>query len=489
MKKTITIQNKFHKMKKSITIQNKFHLVDLTFKGLLTLVIVMGFHFIVSAQNNNEDRPNIIFIMADDLGYGDLGCYGQEKILTPSIDKLASDGMLFTQAYAGAPVCAPSRSVLMTGLHTGHTRVRDNNGYNGGDPDEMTGKGHRIPLLDEDITVAEVLREAGYTTGITGKWGLGEHGSSGVPNQQGFDEWYGYLNQNHAVYYYTDYLWLNNQRDSIPNNRNNQQKEYTHDLMTDFALDFIQRHRNQPFFLYIPYTIPHFNIEVPELEDYTKDKDWPESAKIYASMITRMDRDVGRIMNLINQLGMDRKTIVFFTSDNGPDYSKSAQKRNSLFNSNGYLKGAKGSLDEGGIRVPMIVRWPGKIQAGNVSHAAWYFADVMPTLAEISGAVQPVNIDGISILPILLGEKQNLEERFMYWESPSKLLRNFEQAVRYGNWKAIRKGGANQTMRLYNLAGDPDEKYDVAAQNPQIVAMIDSYLKRARIDSPFYPME
>jgi arylsulfatase A-like enzyme len=459
-----------------------------SFKWLIVVWILFFEVTHTYCRQIKEDRPNIIFIMADDLGYGDIGCYGQKLIQTPHIDKLAQSGTRFTNVYAGAPVCAPSRSVLMTGQHTGHTRVRENSGYTGGAPDEMEGGGHRIPLLDEDVTVAEILKEAGYVTGITGKWGLGESGTSGVPNKQGFDEWYGYLNQNHAVFFYTDYLWLNNQRDSIPDNRNNQQKVYTHDLMTDFALDFIQRHREKPFFLFIPYTIPHFNIEVPELEEYTKDKDWPESAKIYASMVTRMDRDVGRIMRLINQLGIDRNTLVFFTSDNGPDYGKGAEMGDALFNSNGPFKGSKGSLHEGGIRVPMIANWTGKIPAGRVSNAAWYFADIMPTLAELAGGRCPEKTDGISILRVLTGSGQDMFRRFMYWEKPARRYADFKQAVRYGKWKALR-AGAEQSLELFDLEKDPGEKFDVASRNQEIVSFIENYLKTARTDSPFWPME
>jgi len=430
-----------------------------------------------TAQGRAE-KPNIIFILADDLGYGDLGCYGQRYTQTPNIDRMAAEGMRFTQCYAGSCVCAPSRSVLMTGQHTGHTRIRENKCITGGVKDEITGGGCRPSLLPEDITVAEVLKEAGYITAATGKWGLGAPGTTGIPTRQGFDRWFGYLNQNHAVFYYTDYLWRNEKKVILQGNKGGKRRQYTHDLFTDFALDFIRRHRDKPFFLYVAYTIPHFNLEVPGTEPYT-DKPWPEKAKVFAAMITRMDRDVGRILRLLEELGIDEKTIVFFTSDNG-----GAGGGGPMFNSNGSLKGNKGGFDEGGIRVPMVVRWPGKVPAGRVSDAAWYFADVLPTLAELAGLKPPENIDGISVLPTLLGEKQpELNERFMYWESPPPKLR---QVVRWRNFKA-RRFGKRGALQLYNLAEDPTEEHNVADSHPDIVAMFENYLEEARTDSPYWP--
>jgi arylsulfatase A-like enzyme len=433
----------------------------------------------LSLAANAANRPNIIFIMADDLGYGDLGCYGQKLILTPHIDRMAAEGTRFTHCYAGAPVCAPSRGVLMTGLHTGHARVRDNSGRVGGAPDEMSkvAAGHRIPLLDEDVTVAEVLKQAGYVTGITGKWGLGEAGTTGVPNRQGFDQWYGYLNQNHAVFYYTDYLWHDGKKEFIEANRNNGRQEYTHDLFTRFALDFIRRHRKQPFFLYVPYTIPHFNLEVPSLEPYA-DEEWPEDSKIFAAMITRMDRDVGRILDLLEELGLEESTLVFFTSDNG-----SPESGGEMFRSNGVFKGKKGTLQEGGLRAPMVVRWSGEVPAGRVSDTPWYFADVMPTLAELAGAPTPTGIDGVSILPTLLGHPQDLTRRFMYWERPPG---KFQQAARLGDWKAWRPG-PQQPIQLFDVAGDPEEKHDVGASHPDLLARFEAYLKTARTESPYWP--
>lgn len=431
-------------------------------------------------------KPNIIFIMADDLGYTELGSYGQKLIQTPNLDAMAQQGLRFTSVYSGSQVCAPCRSVLMTGLHTGHTRVRQNNGTTGGVPDEMTGRGHRIPLEDEDLTVAELMKEAGYVTGLTGKWGLGEAGSTGEPNRQGFDEFYGFLNQNHAVFYYTEYLWRDGLKDSIPENRNGAEQVYVHDLFTDNAIDFIRRNREGPFFLYLAYTIPHFNVEVPELEPYARDSEWPGSLKILASMITRMDRDVGRIREELKQLELEGNTLVFFTSDNGPAYGNRVPGRDTYFNSSTPFKGAKGDLDEGGIRVPMIVSWPGKVPVGKVSDQPWYFADVMPTLAEIGGSRVPENLDGTSVLPLLLNEKYILPERYMYWEDPRK---GFDQTVRYGKWNIRRQDGKGQPIALYNLEVDPGQAHDVSSSHPDIVAMFETYLENARTESPFWPLE
>jgi len=446
--------------------------------GAAALITGCGSTVPVLSKRLRGSRPNIIFIMADDLGYGDLGCYGQKYIRTSCIDRMAAEGIRFTQCYAGSCVCAPSRSVLMTGQHTGHTRIRENKCASGGVRDEVTGGGCRAFLLEEDVTVAEVLKEAGYATAITGKWGLGDPDTPGIPTRQGFDQWLGYLNQNHAVYYYTDYLWRNEQKLMLEENRDGKRSLYTHDLFTEFALDFIRRHKDKPFFLYVAYTIPHFNLEVPDTEPYT-DKPWPEKAKIFAAMITRMDKDVGRILSLLEQLGIDENTIVFFTSDNG-----GAGGGGAMFNSNGPLRGGKGGFKEGGIRVPMVVRWPGKIPAGKVSDACWYFADVLPTLAELAAVAAPKNIDGISVLSALLGGKQpELNNRFMYWESPPPHLR---QVVRWRNFKALRRK-PDGLLKLYDLAKDPMETEDVGHRHPEAAAVIERYLETARTPSAYWP--
>jgi arylsulfatase A-like enzyme len=345
-------------------------------------------------------RPNIIFILADDLGYGDLGCYGQRQIKTPHIDSMARQGMRFTDFYAGSTVCAPSRCSLMTGLHMGHAYIRGNRSKKAG--------GGRMALRPADITVAEVLKDTGYSTGIFGKWGLGNSGTSGVPNRKGFDEWFGYLNQGRAHNYYPDYLWNNQDKFELAGNQNGNKGQYTHDLFTERALDFITRHRQKPFFLFLPYTIPHANnelgrktgngMEVPSDAPYSNEA-WPQPQKNHAAMITRLDRDVGRIIEHVKQLGLDDNTIIFFTSDNGPH--KEGGAKPDFFQSGGPLRGIKRSLHDGGIRVPMIVRWPGRIAAGTTCDQPGAFWDFLPTAAELARAHSPEGIDGISMLPAL----------------------------------------------------------------------------------------
>jgi arylsulfatase A-like enzyme len=427
-----------------------------------------------SACAAKSSPPNIIYLMADDLGYGDLGCYGQKLLLTPHIDQLAAEGLRFTNCYAGGVVCAPSRSVLMTGLHTGHTRVRDNFAQVGGVPPQG-----RVPLEPEDITVAEVLKQAGYATGITGKWGLGEPDTTGVPNRQGFDEWFGYLNQRNAHSYYPPYLWGNEEKVVLEGNQDGKRGQYSHDMFDEWQFGFIRRNKDRPFFLYGSWTIPHAKFEVPNLEPFA-DRDWPDEAIAYAAMVARMDRYVGRIMALLKELDIDDNTIVFFCSDNG-----AANRRDGLFDSVGPFRERKGSVYEGGIRVPMIVRWPGKVPEGTTSHAPWYFADILPTFARLAGTGPPQGIDGISVLPTILGgEQPELGERFLYWESPSR--GSLHQAVRWGEWKAVRFGLDSQ-LELYDLADDVGEQNDVAQHNPEVVKKIAGFLKTARFDSPHWP--
>lgn len=411
-------------------------------------------------------KPNIILILADDLGYGDLGCYGQKSIKTPHLDQMAAEGMRFTDFYAGSTVCAPSRCTLMTGYHTGHSRVRGNG---------------IVPLLPENICVAELLKAAGYSTAIFGKWGLGEPGTTGVPNQKGFDEWFGYLNQVHAHDYYPDYLWRNQEMVSVP------PATYSHDLFTQEALNFIRRKQNQPFFLYIPYTIPHANnemgdqgMQVPSDAPYSH-KPWPQQQKNYAAMITRLDGDVGKILALLAELGLEQDTIVFFSSDNGPHEEGGATAE--FFDSNGPLHGIKRDLYDGGVRVPTIVRWSGKSKAGQVNHQPFALWDFLPTATELAGIQAPENIDGVSILPTLLGSKQK-NHKFLYWEFHE---RGFEQAVRMGRWKAVRHG-LDQPIELYDLETDISEQRDLAAQYPDIVQRIQEILQTVRFDSKEFPI-
>ena len=429
--------------------------------------------------------PNIILIMADDLGYGELGCFGQTRIRTPHLDRMAVQGMRCTQVYSGSTVCAPTRCCLMTGLHTGHARVRGNAGING-----------RVPLEPEDVTVAEVLRTAGYRTGIVGKWGLGEPGTAGIPNDQGFDFWFGYLNQANAHFYYPPFLWENRERMDLTQNAGGRKGVYSHDMMTDEALGFVRRNQREPFFLYVAYTIPHAEIVVPEdsLKEYRGEFPetpypgahygaQPEPNAALAGMITRMDRDVGRLFALLKELQLDENTIVFFTSDNGP--VSVGGRDHKFFRATGGLRGAKGSLFEGGIRVPTIVRWPGRIQAGTVSDAVWAHWDVLPTCAEIAGAEPPKYIDGVSILSTLMGQdRPQLDDRFLYWEYGRN--KKFTQAVRTGDWKALRIG-QNGPINLYNLKADVAETTDVASLHPDVVAQIEKYLTTARTESKDFP--
>jgi len=425
-------------------------------------------------------RPNIVFILADDLGYCDLGCYGQRSISTPNIDAMAADGIRFTQCYTGSPVCAPSRSVLMTGQHAGHTRIRENFAKEGGVLVLDDGPPQRRGYLEQgDTTVAEVLKGAGYATGCTGKWGLGEAGTAGVPNRKGFDEWFGYLNQRRAHSYYPAELWLNEERKIIEGNQGGQRGQYSHDLFTEFALDFIKRQGEHPFFLYLAYTIPHARYEVPSVGPYAN-RPWPEDAKVYAAMVSRMDRDVGRLLGLLGELGIDDRTLVFLCSDNG-----AAQPWEGIFDSCGQLRGKKGDLYEGGIRTPMIVRWPGHVPGGRVSDAVWHFADFLPTAAELAGAKPLSGIDGVSVLSGLLGKRQASRGRPLYWEHHG---RGFEQAIRMGRWKAIRRG-LSGSLELFDLGNDPGEQRDLANRHPDVVKGIERYLASARTESEWWPLE
>jgi arylsulfatase A-like enzyme len=435
-------------------------------------------------NDGKETQPNIVFILADDLGYGDLGCYGQKLIRTPCLDRMAAEGIRFTDCYAGSTVCAPSRCSLMTGLHTGHARVRGN---------------ALVPLEPGDVTVAEVLKSAGYTTAIIGKWGLGEAGSTGIPTRQGFDYWFGYLNQAHAHNYYPAFLWRNETQVRLQNEVPGttperpfgsgvatKRIEYSHDLFVREAAEYLQRHRNDRFFLYLALTIPHANneagkrgMEVPDYGPYA-DKDWPEPEKGRAAMITRMDADIGRLFGQLKQLGLDEKTIVFFSSDNGPHREGGADPE--FFRCSGPLRGIKRSMHEGGIRVPMIVRWPGRIKPGT-SPLPWAFWDVLPTLAELAGATPPPGLDGISVVPTLLGRPGQKEHEFFYWEFHEG---GSQQAVRMGPWKAVRPWQG--AIQLYDLRTDLGESRDVAAEHPEIVSKIEAYLAAARTESEHWPM-
>ncbi|MCC6484550.1 MAG: arylsulfatase [Armatimonadetes bacterium] len=414
-------------------------------------------------------KPNIIFILADDLGYGDVGCYGQQMILTPSIDRMAAEGVRFTQAYSGATICAPSRCALMTGYHTGHTVIRGNKGA-------MLGA--------KDTTVAKVLQETGYSTALIGKWGLGLEGE-GTPRKQGFDYFYGYRNQTLAHNYYPKTLWRNDEEVELAPG------SYSHDLFTQEALQWVRQHKEKPFFLYLAYTIPHANnektgetgngMEVPSDEPYS-DKPWPQPEKNKAAMITRMDRDIGKLLDLLKAEGLDDNTVVFFTSDNGPHREGGGHAE--FFQSSGPLRGIKRDQYEGGIRVPMAVRWPGKIAPGQVSDQVWAFWDFLPTAAELAGAKCPENIDGLSMAPALLGKPQKQHD-YLYWEFHEK---GFQQAARKGDWKAVRLAPGKPT-ELYDLSRDLGEKKNLAEQYPEVIKEMDEILDSAWTPSADFPVD
>jgi len=440
-------------------------------------------------------KANIVYIMADDLGYADVGCYGQKKIRTPNIDKLAAEGMKFTQHYSGNPVCAPSRCALMTGLHTGHGQVR-NNKQVGGEEGWILGSttGGQWPLEEGTVTVAKILKDAGYTTGAFGKWGLGRVGTTGDPNKQGFDRFYGYICQRQAHTYYPNHLWSDDKIEWIEANKDGKEELYSHDLIAEEALKFIKANKNNPFFCYVPFTIPHVALQVPEdsLAEY-KGK-WPDTPydgkngyvphenprACYAGMVTRMDKDVGRIMSLLKELGLDKNTLAIFSSDNGPTYAGGTDA--GFFESAGPLRGLKGSVYEGGIRVPFIARWPGKIKPSSESGHVCAFWDFLPTACEIIGAEPPADIDGISYLPTLLGNEQKQRQHdHLYWELGGR------QGIRMGDWKLVRtRPGAK--VELYNLAEDIGEQDDVGKENPEILAKMTEMLTTVRTESEVFPL-
>ncbi|MEZ5363286.1 MAG: arylsulfatase [Bryobacterales bacterium] len=414
-----------------------------------------------------QPKPNIIFILADDLGYGDLGCYGQTRISTPNIDRIAREGMRFTQAYAGSTVCAPSRCCLMTGLHTGHARVRGNAAANGPRP----------PLAPEDATVAEMMQKAGYKTGAFGKWALGEAHTSGRPNLKGFDQFYGYYNQTHAHSYYPTHLWENERYTLIRENRGSQRSGYSHDLIAQKALDWVDDAAGSPFFLYLAFTTPHADNElgadtgdgmpVPDYGEYA-DKPWPTTEKGFAAMITRMDRDIGRLLDLLKKKGVDGDTLILFSSDNGPHQEGGHDPK--FFESQGGLRGIKRDMYEGGVRVPALARWPGRVKPGVVSKQVWAFWDFFPTACDLAGIAPPAGLDGVSIVPALDG-KSLAERPPLYWEFHER--NNTAMAARDGDWKAVRKS-PKAPIELYDLSQDVAERHDVAARNPQVVAKMET---------------
>lgn len=423
-------------------------------------------------------RPNIVVILADDLGLGDLGCYGQKQIRTPNLDRMAANGMRFTEAYAGSTVCAPSRCCLMTGLHNGHGRVRDNIPYG-------------VFLQPDDFTMGELMKQAGYRTCALGKWSLGEPGTWGHPNMQGFDEFFGYLDQDHAHNYYPEFLWHNEREILQKGNRANKRSSYAAHTIFEHAKTFIDDNAQRPFFLYYAPTLPHWSDypsesdlsqDIPTDEPYSS-RDWPQVEKNYAAMVTLIDDQVGQLLDQLKRLGIDQQTLVLFTSDNGPSAERLHQP--AYFNSADGRKGTKRALYEGGIRVPLLAQWKGTIAPGTVSEELCAFWDFMPTAAELAGLPIPTHTDGISLLPTFLGKARKQHE-YLYWDYGHGRER-FSQALRKGKWKAVRNGSANP-VELYDLSADRAETTDVASQHPQIVAEMTTLIDKAYVPSPNYPI-
>lgn len=468
----------------------------MTIQRIIFFALLLVSQLLSLRSGTAAERPNLIWIMADDLGYGELGCYGQKVIQTPSLDRMAREGLRFTQFYAGATVCAPSRSVLMTGQHHGHTRVRGNAGNQ---------RPQAQALRAEDLTVAKAISAAGYRTSLVGKWGLGDAGAaeSGLPRKQGFDEFFGYLNQGHAHNHYPSFLWRNEERVTLPNvvtpfreagaGYATEAKVYADDLFADEVIKFVTENRDRPFFLYWSMIVPHANnerrsalqdgTEVPDYGPYAK-RDWPQADKGHAAMVTRMDGYVGRMLDELKKLGLDQKTLVIFTSDNGPHNESNHDL--SRFQPAGALNGQKRSLTDGGIRVPCLAWWPGHIAPNRVSNHVGYFGDWYVTACELVGGAPPAGLDSISFVPELLSSKSTqATHEFLYWEFHE---RGFSQAALYqGRWKGIREQKLSAPLVLYDLQNDIGERTNVAEQHPEIVAKIDAYLKTARSDSADWP--
>jgi arylsulfatase len=467
------------------------------------------------AQAPSKRSPNIILILADDLGYNEVGAYGQKKIRTPNIDRLAQEGVRLTDHYSGSPVCAPSRAVLLTGLHTGHAYIRDNDemGDRGDVWRDLSLEGQR-PLPAGTVTIASVLKRAGYATAAVGKWGLGGPGSTGEPNRLGFDLFFGFLCQRIAHNHYPPYLWRNTTKvpfdnpgiyphEKLPADKDPSAaasyaryggKQYALDVMGEEARAFVRENKARPFFLYFAPTIPHAALQVPEdsLAEYAGafpetpylgDKGYlphraPRAA--YAAMVTRLDQEVGRLMQLVHDLGLDRDTLIMFTSDNGPTFNGGTDS--AFFESAGPLRGLKTMVYEGGIRVPMVARWLGRIPAGIVSAHTSAFEDYMPTFAAVAGVAPPAGTDGRSMLAALEGRTSAQRPRdYLYWEFQGR------QAVRMGAWKGIRNAMTGD-FELYDLATDIGEQRNVSSSHPAIVSRIETIMRTARTESALFPL-
>jgi len=513
---------------------NPSHLLGLLLHRITTLILTsLGPCLSIDPANCGENPktrsvPNIVLILADDLGYAELGCYGQEKIKTPNIDRLAREGVRFTQHYCGNAVCAPSRCSLMTGKHPGHAHIRNNRKADlPADLIERYGTefSGQEPIPDAEVTIAEMLKQKGYATAAIGKWGLGHFGTTGDPNQQGFDLFFGYNCQAHAHSYYPAHLWHNSQEvkldndPPVPGHANLpagadpndpasyapfKGTDYAPDRMIDVALKFIRQNKDGPFLLYFPSTIPHVALHIPDEELKPYLGQWDETPFVgggytphmtpraaYAAMISRLDKDVGRIMELLEELGLDENTLVMFSSDNGTTHLEK-EVDYEFFKSVGPLRGLKGSLYEGGIRVPMIARWTGKIEPGSTTDHVSAFWDVLPTIAEVTGTEPPEYIDGISFAPTLLGRPaEQKQHEFLYWEFTGY---GGQQAVRLGDWKAVRQGMLRRNnpdplkIELYNLKDDVGESQDVSAAHPDVVARMQKIMQSEHVPSELFPM-
>ncbi len=444
-------------------------------------------------DNQNDTRPNILWIMADDASWGDIGCFGSELIDTPNIDRIADEGCRFTCSYSGSTVCAPARSSLMQGLHQGHATVRNNSAY-----------GYRHSLQPDDTTVAEVLQDAGYSTGLFGKWGLALWDQPGIPNDRGFDEFRGYLNQRHAHNYYPAFLYHNQDRTHYPQQKDHDHRApdeydedgniipngvedpeeavYSFDVYSEASEQWLREVAGEgPFFGYLAYTLPHMVLEVPNLGQYA-DRDWPIEHRIYAAMVTYMDSAIGRILDILDETGEAENTLVIWTSDNGYSHAgvDAEPGFDEFFNHSGPFKGRKGNLDQGGVRVPTVARWPGVIEPGRESNEPWAYWDLMPTAAEIAGVDCP-ETDGSSLVPLFSGDTENWQgHEYLYWEHGNA------QAVRLDDWYATRPH-PDEPLEIYHAEEDPLQEVNVAPDRPELVARIEEIIDEAHEHTLYFP--